>query len=531
MTATPGEPGPEQRSGGTPDDEPPVDTSPFGAIDDSGVTLRERIGKVATASAFALVLGQVLSLAQTVALARLLSPTEVGYFAAGSVLTSFVSNFVEGGLRSGVVHREHRVMDAAETVFRATLVTGFLMTVVALAAAPVIGIVFDSRTAGLVAASMAGGVLLFAFTNVPEALLQREFSVKRRLVVGPSVALAFAVVSVSLAALGFGVWSLVIGNYASTLTWVITVWWICDWRPGRGTASIPMYREMVRFGFPLALGLFADQGQKGAQAVVTGNALGANGLGLFRYGDRIAQIPVGALIEISSISLFPAFSRISSDAERFKQAYLRALGLVVVAASAVAGLLVATGEPLVVVVLGEQWRGAGVVLVAMAGLGLGKAFTTVSEEAIKGAGRTSLLNWYTLTETSLAIILLLALVGPLGLTGVGLSISLTALLTGATVVALAKPVVGVSLRELLATAAPSMLAALVAFLVVEPLETGLFRSGERAVPVGLGLLVVDGLVFLAVYAAALRVTSPRLFGLVLDLARTGVARLRARRSA
>ncbi len=78
----------------------------------------------------------------------------------------------------------------------------------ALGIAPLVALVFDSRTAGLVAASMAGGVFLFAFTNVPEALLQREFSVRRRLVVGPAVAVSFAVVSVTLAALGLacGAW-------------------------------------------------------------------------------------------------------------------------------------------------------------------------------------------------------------------------------------------------------------------------------------------------------------------------------------
>ena len=63
------------------------------------------------------------------------------------------------------------------------------MALVSLAAAPVIGLLFDSRTAGLVAASMAGTVLLQSLTNVPEAWLQREFSVRRRLVVGPAISL------------------------------------------------------------------------------------------------------------------------------------------------------------------------------------------------------------------------------------------------------------------------------------------------------------------------------------------------------
>ena len=45
---------------------------------------------------------------------------------------------------------------------------------------------------------------------------------------------------------------------------------------------------------------------------------------------------------------------------------------------------------------------------AMAGLGLGKALISVSEEAIKGGGRTLLLNWYTATEVTLGIVLLLS---------------------------------------------------------------------------------------------------------------------------
>lgn len=490
-------------------------------------SMRDRIGPVAAASALALVLGQVFSLAQTVALARLLSPTEVGYFAAGSVLTSFVSNFVEGGLRSGLVHREDRLDDAAETVFWATLGTGALMTVLALAAAPLIGLAFDSRTAGLVAASMAGGVLLFSLTNVPEALLQRQFSVRRRLIVGPSVAFTFAVVSVTLAWQGLGVWSLVIGSYASSLTWVVTVWWICDWRPGRGRSTMAMWREMVRFGLPLAMGLFGDQIQKAAQALVTGSALGAAGLGLLRYGERIARIPVGALVEISSISLFPAFSRISADEERLRQGYLRSLGLVVIGASLVAAFLIAVGEPLVVLVLGEKWREAGTVLVAMAGLGLGKSFTTVSEEAIKGAGRTALLNWYTATELVLSMVLLLALVGPFGLMGVALSISGTAILTGLVVMAIARPVVRVSWRQIFAAIAPPMVAALPALGVVAWLEHRVVHAETRGLGAGLGLLSVEGVLFLLLYVIALRLLSPRIARELLALVAEARARLRS----
>jgi len=168
------------------------------------------------------------------------------------------------------------------------------MSVVSLAAAPLIAAAFDSDTAGMVAAAMAGGVLLYSLTNVPEALLQRQFSVRRRLIVGPSVSASFAAVSVTLATLGFGVWSMVLGTYASSLVWVVTLWWICDWRPWHGRPSFRMWRDLARFGFPLVLGFVADRAQKTVQSVVTGSVLGVNALGLQRYGERIAHSSDGA---------------------------------------------------------------------------------------------------------------------------------------------------------------------------------------------------------------------------------------------
>jgi PST family polysaccharide transporter len=378
---------------------------------------------------------------------------------------------------------------------------------------------------------MSGGVLLYALTNVPEALLQRQFSVRRRLIVGPSVSASFAAVSVTLAALGFGVWSLVLGSYVSSLVWVVTLWWICDWRPWNGRPSYQLWRDLARFGFPLVLGFVGDRTRQTVQSVVTGRVLGTHGLGLLRYGERIARIPVMALVQVSSISLFPAFTRLASDQGRFQMAYLRALRLTVVAGAATSTMIIAVGQPLVVIVLGEEWRGAGYALVAMAGLALGKALTTVSEEAIKGAGRTKLLNWYTLTEVTLSVVLLVALIYPFGLVGVGLSISLTAVAVGILVVSLARPVVGASRHQTLAAIVPSIGSALVGAAVVVPLEHLVLHSDRQGWLAGLASVMLDSLVFLLVYALALRLIAPTTFREISSLG-SGVLRriVRARRT-
>ena len=114
--------------------------------------LASTVRRGAAMSGLALVVVQVVSVAQTLLLARLLSPAEVGLFAAGTVLSGFLVSFTESGLRGALVQRETDVERAAETVFYVTAATGVAMGLGVLAAAPVIAWLFGNETAGLIAA-------------------------------------------------------------------------------------------------------------------------------------------------------------------------------------------------------------------------------------------------------------------------------------------------------------------------------------------------------------------------------------------
>lgn len=458
-------------------------------------------------SAFALVIVQTTALVQVLILARLLSPLEIGLFAAGTVLSSVLLIATDGGLRAALIQRETDVEDAAETVFWASLVTGTLMSLTMLAAAPLIALVFDSRIAGLIAAAMSGTVLLQAMTNVPDGLMQRRFNFKRRLIVDPSVALSFAIVSVVLAASGFGVWSLVLASYASLLVWIVTTWLLAGWRPGRARASLRLWRQLARFAFPLLIEGIGDRCRETIETVVVGRSLSTTALGHYRYGRRIAMIPGLAVVQVCAYVLFPAFSRISGDPDRFRRAFLRALGWIWFAATPVAALIIAIGMPLAVILLGEPWRAAGIVLVALTGYGLGEALNSVCGEALKGAGRPQLLTWLTLIGLVSLGVLLVALT-PFGLVGVGLAVSLSAVLVGLVNVAMAHRVVGVPIRAVLIRLVPPVIGSLIALAIIAPLEHLVLHSDSHGAVAGLGLLALQSLLFALIYLVVLRVIAP-----------------------
>ena len=462
----------------------------------------------AAASGAALVVVQTISFLQVLVLARLLTPAEVGVFAAGTVLTLFLATFAEGALTQALMQRpEEDHADAADTVFRATLATGVLLALITLALSPVVAMVVGDPVAGQVAAVTSGALVLHAFTNVPDALMQRRFDFRRRLIIDPAVTLAFAVVAVPLAAAGFGVWSLVVATYVQMVVWVTASWCLGSWRPGRGSASVRMWRELARYGFPLLLGSAAERVREAAEVLLVGRYIDTAALGFYRYGKRLALLPGVAVIQVGAFVLFPAFARIAGDPPRLAAAFLRASRWIMVLAVPVSAVLVVLGEPLAVVLLGERWREAGVALTAMAGIGVGQALTAVAAEALKGVGRTERLNAMTAVGVVLGVGLVVAML-PLGLVGVGLAMSVTAIAIGFAGVWQVSRTLEVRAREVLGDVLRPLVAVVPGALLATALNAYVLHA--EGLPPGLDALALLAAVvaFTVCYLVLLRVVHP-----------------------
>ena len=478
----------------------------------------------AAMSAIGLVLAQVATITQTIVLGRILGPVEVGIFTAGTVLIGFLVTFSQGGLAQALIQRATHVEDAANTAFVATFVTGLLSTLAVLAASPLIGAVFHSSQVTTIAAASSGLMVLYALSSVPDALMQRAFQFKRQMIITPTVSFVLAGVSIVFAVGGYGPWSMVIGWYAAVTTAVVLSWWMAKWRPFRGGASIRIWREMAGFSLPILLDSIADRTREVLEQAIVGRALGAGDLGQFKYAYRIASLPSLAVTTICSHVLFPAFSRMSVDIGRFQQAFLRALGWIWFAAVPAGALMVVIGEPVVVLMLGEQWQAAGHATAAMAGIGLGAALNAVAGEAIKGAGRPTLLNWSPALCLGLGVPLILLLV-PFGLVGVGVAISVTALGVGMVNLELARGVVGATRREVWARLVPTSLAAMLALCALWPLEHLVARSDSHTTYLGLALVVAECLLFALVYLSVLRLISPHYYFALRSFCTRALARL------
>jgi O-antigen/teichoic acid export membrane protein len=467
---------------------------------------------------------QGLNFVAYIALARLVSPAGFGEFAAASVITGAGGLFAESGMTAALINRRDRLDEAASTAFFSQLLGGFLISVAALAVAPLVGLYFHSSRIGELSAAMSGWLFLRALTVVPDSLLQRRFSFARRVAVDPLGVIAFAAVSITLCAEDAGAWGLVAGTYASMGVQVVSAWGFARIRPRWRLASIAMWRELAAFARPVIGSEILRHVASQMYVIMLGRFSGTATLGQYRNGLRLSQQPSNAFVDVGAYVLGPTFVRLRDHRDRLSGAARRVFGVVAATALPVSVATVPLGVPVAVLTLGSRWRPAGHAIAGLSFVLIGTALMSVTAETLKAVGRPELLirvHGVNLAATATAVT---AAAIPFGLIGVAVAVSVSQCVTGVYAFGLLTRQIDLGWRELAeefagpAVASAIMLAALVAFArSVHPLSHS--EAGAVALTVaqvGIGLLV---------YAAVLTTVDRRRRG---D-ARRLLARLRALR--
>jgi PST family polysaccharide transporter len=449
---------------------------------------------------------QGLNLLIYLALARLATPEDFGQLAAGAILVTAGLWFADSGLSDALVQRRDRVEEAASTAAIATILGGVLLGLAALAASPLVGRLFNSHEVGLVAAASAGWIVIRAPAGIPDAIMQRRFIFLRRVVVDPLGIVAFGAVAIPTTAAGLGVWGLVLGNYAQFATMSISSWVLARWRPRLRLASVAMWRELVGFGrHILAAGVIARITGVATTGII-GRGLGTDLLGQFRYGTRVVQGPLGGLINVGSYVLFPAFSRISTDAPRFERGFRRGIRLTCLVAMPASLALLPLGTPMAVILFGGQWRVAGHIASAMFAFTGTRALIAIIREAFKASGRTEFLSKLQTISGVLTVGLMAAAI-PLGTVAVAGANSVSSIAAAAYAVRAVSPVTGIPVRRLLAEIWPSVLASAPMAGGLYLVELWLNAEGQGTV-LGAGLLAGEVALGIAIYLAALSAIAP-----------------------
>jgi PST family polysaccharide transporter len=450
---------------------------------------------------------QVISLVTYVILARLLSPAEFGVFAAGSLVTGIGMLFAESGMLAALVTRRESLEQAADTAFVWGVVSGVALSLLSLALAPLVGIVFRSRPAAEVSAALSGVLFLRALGVVPDALLQRRMSFLRRVIIDPLSVLAFAGAAVGASSGGAGVWALVIGTYASMTVRTAGLWLFLRRRPHPRAATLSTWLELTRFARTIVGSEAIRHAVQSIDVVLIGRFVGADPLGQYRYASRFAGLPLGAWVSAAAYVLLPVFTQLADEPPRLRAACRRVMMWMAIGLSPIALLLGALGPATATLLLGPQWREAGWGMMALSGASIGQAIVSIASETFKAIRRPAELLAMHAVAAVASVAFMVALL-PLGMLGVAAGVTLGASVAGGYAIVRMSTALGAPVRLLLGVMWRPLLCATLVAGAGYALDSGLVHADRHEAPAGLLILSAEALGLLCVYAALLGIVSP-----------------------
>ena len=310
-------------------------------------------------------LGKIVVLITTSILARLLAKTDFGLVAVAVVAINYLSVLKDLGLGVALIQRKGDVREVANTVFTINIIIGFVLSALIIPLAPLVAAYFRDPQVIPVLRWMGISFMINALGSVHANWLVRDLDYRRKLVPELGGALIKGAISIGMAYMGYGVWSLVFGQIAGAIASVVLVWIVLPWRP-RLTLDRKAAGGLLKFGASVTAIDILNEITDNIDYVIVGRLFGLVPLSIYTLAYRLPEMLLIGNLWVMGGVVFPAFSNIQDRPNELRRGFLASVRLVeLIAVPICLGLLIAA-DPIVRVVFGEQWLEAIPVLRVLA---------------------------------------------------------------------------------------------------------------------------------------------------------------------
>lgn len=306
--------------------------------------------------------GKLVSVASLVVLSRLLAPADFGAFAVILLPIGLLGLLADAGISAAMIRAKGTLgaeVERAGLTLRLALAVS--ITALALLASGPVALAYHLDSTGLHALwAMSASPLIDMFGLVPSVRLNRALRFDRlawveigSLIVGQAAAVGGALA-------GLGLWSLVIGGLATSLTGTGMITLFAPWRPALSFDQRQM-GPLLRFGLPYQAQGLLHLAIARIIPALGGLILTQAQIGYLTWAQDVARWPRIPADYVARVG-FPAFARIQGDRAAFSQLIEQALSLVALTTFPAAAVGAALAPALIEPVFGAGWKPAALPL-------------------------------------------------------------------------------------------------------------------------------------------------------------------------
>jgi len=285
------------------------------------------------------VINGILTIGIGAVLARLLTPEIYGLVAIAYIVIAFAGYFVRLGVGTALVQKEDLKSEDINFAITFSMGIGIVSAIILALFSPIISLLFTKPDSHSVIAAMS---LSLCFASFSSTLIgQILFS---------------GLFSIIMAWLGCGVWSLVWPLIISQL--LVSIVFFLKVKSSFELLfrmSFSDQNHILKFGSKYTLISILEFFGSNLDTIFIGRFFSASQLGMYDRAYKLAYLPSQTLITSITNVMFPVFSRLQTQMEKFKETQIKLFLFIGLLSTCIAIGMVPATKDIVLVLFGPQW--------------------------------------------------------------------------------------------------------------------------------------------------------------------------------
>jgi teichuronic acid exporter len=339
---------------------------------------------------FARLAAQLLRWTATLIVIRILSPADFSIVALAETVLGFLEIFATLGLSAAIIRSQDASKELLRSLFTLIATMNSILGLILFSSASAVADFYHQPELVMVMRVLSLGFVMSAFEIIPATLLAKEMRFKEVAIIQLAAGAAGAVISLVMAQLGFGYWTLVAGGLGTQATRMIGALIV------QPTIPLPSF-DLRRAWSAASFGGFVLGSNMVAymyitlDLVIAGRFWSAEVLGVYAVALQLATMPLNKIMPTMKQVALPAYSKAQADRSASRHYLLKSLRLSMGIGLPLFFGLASVATLLIPLVLDTKWMAASTPVMLLFLAMPFRMFMELHEPAVVAAGKPQLI--------------------------------------------------------------------------------------------------------------------------------------------